>query len=172
MRSTSLNDLQSIEQPLGGFTSHRGIYVRVHKPIDRGHFHFIYGIYKHVTSEEHCKFKHQGKEYAGFKCVKADWCIPMEHVCNQLPNCPDESDEDQQMCQGMPQPFIIVPCKLVITTEMAANIKLFYNNFSIKMWVNPKMSKSISSLIVPFLSIIIIGTIYRSKYLSLLLHIL
>lgn len=47
-----------------------------------------------------CDFKFRGKTIAGFRCQNVAWCIPSEHSCNKLSNCPDNSDESSAYCNS------------------------------------------------------------------------
>lgn len=47
-----------------------------------------------------CEFIFQDKELPGFKCAEINWCIPKQHLCNSVPNCPQGSDEDASLCKS------------------------------------------------------------------------
>ena len=44
-KATTTNDFALWGQPLGGYTSSKGLYIRVKKPLDRGHVMFVYGVF-------------------------------------------------------------------------------------------------------------------------------
>ncbi len=55
----------------------------------------------HALLLAECHFSLHGTTFRGFKCRRPDtWCIPREHQCNGLVNCPDGSDEDPRLCDG------------------------------------------------------------------------
>ena len=35
----------------------------------------------------------------GFRCREDNLCIPRDHICNKLENCPDGSDEEDELCK-------------------------------------------------------------------------
>ena len=47
--------LASLNQPRMGYTSQRGLYIRVAKPIDKGHFNFVYGVFQETGLSVMCK---------------------------------------------------------------------------------------------------------------------
>ena len=49
---------EDIIQPKGGFSSPSGIYVRVKKPLEKGHIQFVYGVYKLVNNATKSKYFH------------------------------------------------------------------------------------------------------------------
>ena len=56
-----------------------------------------------------CRIEFDGGSEEGFKCVdEYNWCIPIEHACNSLQNCPGGDDEDDVLCtftqQGQSEP--------------------------------------------------------------------
>ncbi len=56
-----------------------------------------------------CDFKFRGRTIPGFRCQSDPWCIPIEHACNKLDNCPDRSDERTEYCNSKCQsqvPFL------------------------------------------------------------------
>lgn len=57
IESSNEQDLSRIGQPPGGFTSNSGLFVHVKKPLERGHFHFIYGVYKQMRNNRDGKLQ-------------------------------------------------------------------------------------------------------------------
>ena len=50
MEASTEEDLINMGQPPGGFTSNSGLFIYVKKPLERGHFHFTYGVYKQMRN--------------------------------------------------------------------------------------------------------------------------
>ncbi len=51
-RATTTDDFLLWGQPLGGYTSPRGLYVMVKKPLDRGHVQFVYGVFSTTDKDK------------------------------------------------------------------------------------------------------------------------
>ena len=47
-------NMAKLNQPWMGYTSQRGLYIRVTKPIDKGHFNFVYGVFQETGLSVMC----------------------------------------------------------------------------------------------------------------------
>ncbi len=60
-----------------------------------------------MTCLSECSFSTSGVSQAGFMCRSELLCIPFEHTCNGLDNCPDGSDEEEALCEGRSQACLV-----------------------------------------------------------------
>lgn len=56
VEASSEAKLASLNQPRMGYTSQRGLYIRVVKPIDKGHFNFVYGVFQETGLSVMCTY--------------------------------------------------------------------------------------------------------------------
>lgn len=91
------SSLESLRQPEVGYWSsdHGGLYLRVIKPVNEGFLTFVYGIAKMKVDEfDDCKFRYLGFDLMpGWHCQEPSVCIPLNHTCNGVNNCPLGQDE-------------------------------------------------------------------------------
>ena len=51
-----MNDFMLWGQPQGGYTSNKGLYIMVKKPLDRGIVNFVYGVFSKADKDQSGEF--------------------------------------------------------------------------------------------------------------------
>ncbi len=66
IQATSIKDFTLWGQPEGGYTSNKGLYIMVKKPINKGYLQFMYGVYGPADKDS------KGEKMKQISCIQGN----------------------------------------------------------------------------------------------------